>query len=217
VRRINAATKIWAAGVEGSPLGRIVADATAADVDRAGRVQVNPNCSVPGHPEIFVIGDLMSLDQLPGLAQVAIQSGRHAAQTIIRRLHGDTTEKPFRYRDKGTMATVSRYQAIVNVGRINISGFAGWVMWLAVHLMAISGFKHRIAVLANWTLAFLTPGRPQRAITTQQVFARQTTEHQTTLITNGATEFHPTNTPTTQTTTTRQAGEMSGPRHGLQC
>jgi NADH:ubiquinone reductase (H+-translocating) len=202
-KRINAATKIWAAGVEASPLGRLVADAAAADTDRAGRVLVNPDCTVPGHPEIFVIGDLMNLNGLPGLAQVAIQSGQHAAKTINRRLHGDTTPTPFQYFDKGTMATVSRYQAIVNIRALNISGLPGWIMWLAVHLLAINSFKHRITVLANWTLAFLTPGRPQRAITTQQIFARQTQEHQATLITKGATNFTPPpNTPTKQTTQT---------------
>src|SRR5262249_16830177 len=109
LKRIEAATKIWAAGVEASPIGRMVARAAGAEVDRAGRVQVRPDCTVPGHPEVFVIGDLMNLDRLPGLAQVAIQSGRHAARTIVRRLHGDTMERPFRYWDRGTMATISRF------------------------------------------------------------------------------------------------------------
>ena len=136
LRRIEAATKIWAAGVEASPLARMIAEAAGAGVDPAGRVQVKPDCSLPGHPEVFVIGDLMSLDRLPGVAQVAIQSGRHAAETIVRRLRGDTTERPFRYRDKGTMATVSRFQAIASVGHVRISGFPGWMLWLAVHLSA---------------------------------------------------------------------------------
>jgi NADH:ubiquinone reductase (H+-translocating) len=199
-QRVDAATKIWAAGVEGSPLGRIVAEAAAADLDRAGRVQVNPDCTLPGHPEVFVIGDLMSLDGLPGLAQVAIQSGRYAADTITRRQGGDTTEKPFRYKDKGTMATVSRYEAIVSVGRLRISGFPGWIMWLAVHLLAITGFKKRLAVVANWTIAFISRGRPQRAITTQQVFARQTSEQQTAIIAKDATAYTPTAKTTHQDT-----------------
>ena len=125
LRRIEAATKIWAAGVEASALGRMVAEAAGAGVDRAGRVQVEPDCTLPGYPEVFVVGDLMGLDHLPGVAQVAIQSGRHAARTIIRRLHGDTTERPFRYRDKGTMATISRFEAIASIGRLRVSGFAG--------------------------------------------------------------------------------------------
>jgi NADH dehydrogenase len=176
--RIDAATKIWAAGVEASPLGRIVARAAGAEVDRAGRVQVRPDCTLPGHPEIFVVGDLMSLDRLPGLAQVAIQSGRHAAATIVRRLGGDTTERPFRYRDLGTMATVSRFNAIVSLGRLQASGFVAWMMWLTVHLVALTGFKNRGAVLVNWLIAFLGRGRPQRAITAHQVFAREVFEAQ---------------------------------------
>jgi len=173
LRRIDAATKIWAAGVEGSPVGRMVAEATAATVDRAGRVVVEPDCTVPGHPEIFVIGDLMSLDRLPGVAPVAIQSGRHAAATIRRRLGGDTASTPFRYRDKGSMATISRFRAVAAVGPLRTSGFLGWLLWLVVHLLYLTGFKNRVAVLFNWAVAFLGRGRPQRAITVQQVFARR--------------------------------------------
>jgi NADH dehydrogenase len=182
LRRIEAATKIWAAGVQASPLGRIVARAAGAEVDGAGRVQVRPDCTLPGHPEVFVVGDLMSLDDLPGLAQVAMQSGRHAAKTISRRLRGDTAERPFRYRDVGTMATISRFQAIASIGRVCASGFPAWLLWLAVHLFAITGFKNRVAVLSNWTIAFLGRGRPQRAITMQQVFARQALESQAAVI-----------------------------------
>ena len=134
VRRIEAATKIWAAGVEASPLGRMVAEASGARTDRGGRVEVLPDCTLPGHPEVFVIGDLMSLDGLPGVAQVAIQSGRHAAATIARRLRGDAAERPFRYRDRGTMATVSRFHAVASVGRVRMSGIAAWLLWRAVHL-----------------------------------------------------------------------------------
>jgi NADH dehydrogenase len=182
LRRIDAATKIWAAGVQASPLGRIVAEAAGADVDRAGRVQVRPDCTLPSHPEVFVVGDLMALDRLPGLAQVAIQSGRHAADTIVRRLDGDTSERPFHYRDKGTMATISRFQAIASIGRIRISGFPAWVMWLGVHLFALTGFKNRIAAVFNWTIAFTSRRRPQRAISAQQVFARQALEAEAAVI-----------------------------------
>jgi NADH dehydrogenase len=178
LRRIEAATKIWAAGVEGSPLGRLVAGAAGAGVDRAGRVQVLPDCTLPGHPEVFVVGDLMSLDGLPGLAQVAIQSGRHAARTIVRRLHGYAVQRPFRYRDKGTMATISRFRAIAVVGPVRTAGFVAWLLWLGVHLLALTGFKHRVFVLLDWAMAFVGRGRPQRTITTQQVFARQIREAQ---------------------------------------
>jgi NADH:ubiquinone reductase (H+-translocating) len=189
LRRIEAATKIWAAGVEASPLGRMVAEAAGAAVDRAGRVHVRPDCTLPGRPEVFVVGDLMSLDGLPGVAQVAIQSGSHAAATIIRRLDGDAGERPLRYRDRGTMATISRFQAIASVGRVRISGFAAWLLWLVVHLVALTGFKNRIAVLFNWTIAFVGRGRPQRAITTQQVFARQVGEEQAAAVDRGAAAF----------------------------
>jgi len=176
LKRIDAATKIWAAGVEASPLGRLVAQAAGAEVDRAGRVRVLPDCTLPGYPEVFVVGDLLSLNGLPGLAQVAIQSGHHAAATIVRRLGRDENPRPFRYRDLGTMATISRFHAIASVGRVQISGFFAWVMWLGVHLMALTGFENRIAVLANWLVAMLGRGRPQRAITAQQVFAREALE-----------------------------------------
>jgi NADH dehydrogenase len=178
VKRIEAITKIWAAGVQGSPLGRIVAEAAGAGVDRAGRVQVQPDLTLPGYPDVFVVGDLMSLSGLPGVAQVAIQSGRYAAKTIVLRLGGDTRERPFRYRDKGTLATISRFRAVASVGRVRVSGFPAWLLWLAVHLSALTGFKNRVAVLFNWTVAFLGRGRQQRAITTQQVFARQSLESQ---------------------------------------
>ena len=170
--RIDAATKIWAAGVQASPLGRLLANNAGADLDRAGRVKVGPDCSLPSHPEVFVIGDLMSLDNLPGVAQVAIQSGRHAARTIARRLAGGATPRPFRYRDRGTMATISRHRAIASMGRLRISGHVAWLMWLVVHLVALAGFKNRFFVIINWFIAFLGRGRAQRVITAQQVFAR---------------------------------------------
>jgi NADH:ubiquinone reductase (H+-translocating) len=173
LRRIGAMTKIWAAGVQASPLGRLVADATGAGVDRAGRVEVQPDCTLPGHPEIFVIGDLMSLDRLPGVAEVAMQSGRHAAKTIRGRLRGDTAARPFHYHDLGSMATISRFRAIAAIGPVRASGLTGWLLWLFVHLMFLTGFKNRIAVLFNWLIAFIGRGRPQRAITAQQVFARR--------------------------------------------
>ncbi len=142
LRRIEAATKIWAAGVEASPLGRLLAERRAPTVDRAGRVKVEPDLTLPGHPEVFVIGDLMSLDGVPGVAQVAIQSGRHAAETIARRLAGDTTRRPFRYRDLGTMATISRFRALAALGRC-AAGFGAWLLWLVVHVAALTGFKNR--------------------------------------------------------------------------
>jgi NADH:ubiquinone reductase (H+-translocating) len=169
--RIEARTKIWAAGVQGSPLGRLLADRTGASVDRSGRVEVQPDCSLTGHPELFVVGDLMSLNGLPGLAEVAMQSGRHAAKTIVRRLRG-REPKPLHYVDLGTMATIARFRAVVSIGRLEFAGFAGWLLWLLVHLTFLVGFKNRLATVANWAGAFLGRGRRQRTITKQQVLAR---------------------------------------------
>jgi NADH dehydrogenase len=170
--RIAAGTKVWAAGVEASPLGGMLAASTGVELDRAGRVKVEPDCTVPGHPEIFVVGDLMSMG-LPGVAEVAMQSGAHAADTIERRLSGDTQRRPFHYRDLGTMATVARFRAIAVIGPVRASGFIGWLLWLVVHLTFLTGFKNRVAVVANWAIAFIGRGRPQRAITEHQVYARQ--------------------------------------------
>jgi NADH dehydrogenase len=189
LRRIEAATKIWAAGVQASPLGRMVAEAAGVKADRAGRVPVLPDCTLPGYPEVFVLGDLMSLDQLPGLAQVAIQSGRHAAGTIARRLRGDAVGRPFRYRDKGTMATISRFRAIASVGPVHMSGFAAWLLWGGVHLFALTGFKNRLTVLLEWMITFLARGRSHRAITAQQVFARQVREAQAAAVHGTAVAF----------------------------
>jgi NADH dehydrogenase len=170
--RIQAYTKIWAAGVQASPLGRILAEHSDATVDRAGRVSVLGDCTLPGHPEAFVVGDLMSLDHLPGVAEVAMQSGIHAAHTITRRLSGDTGQRPFRYRDLGTMATIARFRAVVFIGRIRVTGPAAWLLWLVVHLAFLTGYKNRLAAVANWAIAFLGHNRRQRTITEQQVFAR---------------------------------------------
>jgi NADH dehydrogenase len=172
VGRIEAYTKVWAAGVQASPLGSMLGEQSGAAVDRAGRVQVLPDCTLPGHPEVFVVGDLMSLDRLPGLAEVAMQSGAHAAETIVRRLNGDTDQRRFRYRDRGTMATIARFRAAVTFGRVRVAGVAGWLMWLVVHLAFLTGFKKRVAAVLNWTVAFLGRGRRQRTTTEQEVFAR---------------------------------------------
>src|SRR4051794_19292500 len=169
--RIEARTKIWAAGVEASSLGRLIADRAGATVDRAGRVKVQPDCSLPGHPEVFAVGDLMALDGLPGVAEVAMQSGHHAARTIVGGLRGDPPA-PFRYRDLGTMATISRFRAVAAIGPVQVGGLVGWLMWLVVHLAFLTGFKNRVAAVANWAVAFVGRGRRQRAITKQEVFAR---------------------------------------------
>jgi NADH dehydrogenase len=172
VRRINAATKIWAAGVQASGLGRLLGEQSGAEVDRAGRISVQPDLTLPGHPEVHVVGDMMALDKLPGVAQVAIQGGRYAAAAITRRLDGKEPKGPFRYKDKGSMATISRFSAVADIGRFKFEGFIAWVLWLVVHLMYIVGFKSRFTTVFHWLISFLGRGRSQRVATQQQVYGR---------------------------------------------
>ncbi len=171
-RRIEASTKVWAAGVQASELGKLLGQQSGAPVDRAGRISVNPDLTLPGHPEVFVVGDMMSLDHLPGVAQVAIQGAKYAAKTITGRLHGEEGTKPFHYFDKGSMATISRFSAVALVGKVRLTGFTAWVMWLAVHLVYLTGFKNRLGALGHWSVSFLGRGRSERTTTEQQVFAR---------------------------------------------
>jgi NADH:ubiquinone reductase (H+-translocating) len=170
--RIESMCKVWCAGVQASPLGRQLADQSEAELDRAGRVQVKDDLTVPGYPNVFVIGDMMALNNLPGVAQVAIQGGRYAARAIRRRLAGHEPEGAFRYFDKGSMATISRFSAVASVGKLRFSGFIAWVLWLGVHLVYIIGFKSRITTMLHWVVAFLGKGRGERTTTEQQTFGR---------------------------------------------
>jgi NADH dehydrogenase len=170
-RRIEAGTKVWAAGVQASPLARMLADGSGAECDRAGRIKVLPDCTIPGHPEVFAIGDMMAMDDLPGVAEVAMQQGIHASSTIKRRLSGKEP-KPFRYRDLGSMATISRFSAVVSFKGIRLSGFLGWLVWLFVHLAFMTGFKNRLATIPRWAITFIGNSRPQRTITMQQIIGR---------------------------------------------
>jgi NADH:ubiquinone reductase (H+-translocating) len=171
-RRIDAVTKVWAAGVQASPLGRMLADQTGAPLDRAGRIGVNPDLTLPGHPEVFVVGDMISLNNLPGVAQVAIQGAKYAAKEIDNRLAVRPSQGPFRYFDKGSMATISRFRAVAMIGKLRLTGFVAWLMWLAVHLVYITGFKNRVTALLHWLVSFIGRGRSERTATEQQIFAR---------------------------------------------
>ena len=158
---------LWAAGVAASPLGK----ALGAPVDKNGRVLVNPDLSVPGHPEVFAIGDLANLVDpntqrpLPGLAPVAIQQGRYIAETIARDLKREP-RKPFRYNDKGTLATIGRAAAVADLGKkLHFSGFPAWLLWLFVHLMYLVGFRNRLLVLIEWGWSYVTYQRSARLIT----------------------------------------------------
>ena len=167
--RIDAHTVIWAAGVAASPLAKMLGDASGAEVDRAGRVAVLPDCTLPGHPEVFAIGDMMSLDHLPGVAEVAMQQGLFAGRTIRRRLQGGGDKTvTFKYVDLGSMATIGRFRAVVEFKGIHLSGFAGWLMWLAVHLVFLTGFRNRLGALFRWTGALLGRHREERAFTVRR-------------------------------------------------
>jgi NADH dehydrogenase len=124
---------------------------------------VAPDCSVPGYPEIFVVGDLMALHDLPGVAEVAMQSGAHAAHTIAHRLKGQPP-RPFTYHDLGTLAVISRFRAVAKVGPIKVGGLGGWLLWLVVHVTFLTGFKNRFGALARWTVSFVGRGRYERAL-----------------------------------------------------
>jgi NADH dehydrogenase len=164
--RIAARTVLWAAGVLASPLARTL----GAPLDRAGRVRVQPDLSLPGHPEVFVVGDLSALEQdgkpVPGVAPAAMQQGRHAARSIQRALRGLPAE-PFRYVDKGSFATIGRGAAVGEVfGRLRISGFVAWLAWLGIHIFFLIGFRSRVLVLFHWAYSYLTYRRGSRLITT---------------------------------------------------
>jgi NADH dehydrogenase len=166
---IAARTVLWAAGVEGSPLGRLLARAAGAEVDRAGRVLVEPDLTLPGHPELFVIGDLALLTvpsghPLPGVAPVAMQQGRHAARTIRDRLEGRSA-RPFRYVDKGSLATIGRASAVAEIGGLRFGGYLAWLAWLFVHLLYIVQFGNRVLVLVQWAWSYLSWARSARLIT----------------------------------------------------
>jgi NADH dehydrogenase len=170
---VEAVVKIWAAGVRASPIGALLAQAGGFELDRSGRVKVLPDCRVPGHPDVWVVGDLMALDNLPGVCEVAMQSGVHAAHEIRKRAEGDPETKPFHYRDLGSMASVARFRAVASIGPIRIAGLGGWLLWAFVHIAFLTGFKNRISALAHWAVSFLGRSRSERTITAAQVFARE--------------------------------------------
>ena len=168
-RRIAARTVLWAAGVRASRLGKVLAERAGAPLDRAGRVVVEPDLSLPGHPEIHVIGDLANFSHqggqpLPGLAPVAMAQGRYVAHLIRRKLRGQPLQ-PFHYLDKGNLATVGRNKAVAQFGRVHIAGFLAWFVWVFVHLMYLVEFENRLLVFVEWVYNYLTRNRGARLIT----------------------------------------------------
>ena len=164
-KTVRAATILWAAGVAASP----IAGSLGVELDKVGRVAVGPDLSIPGHPEIFVIGDLATFTHqsgkpLPGVAPVAIQQGRHAARNILHAIKGEPTE-PFHYADKGNLATIGRASAVADLGRLKFSGLFAWLAWLLVHIFFLIGFRNRFIVLFEWAWAYFTNQRGARLIT----------------------------------------------------
>jgi NADH:quinone reductase (non-electrogenic) len=173
--RLAAHTVIWAAGVTASGLASRLAELTGAERDRAGRVTVEPDLTLPGHAEVFALGDMVRVRgadgtpvTLPGVAPVAMQQGRYAAEVVRARLRGRHTP-PFRYRDKGNLATIGRARAVADINGVRLSGFIAWATWVAVHLWYLVGFQNRVIVFIRWMFSFATHGRGARLITGEVV------------------------------------------------
>ena len=168
---IAARTVLWAAGVRASAMGRMLADRAGAPLDRAGRVLVEPDLSIAGHPEIHVMGDLANLTQdgqpLPGVAPVAMQQGRYVADLLMKKLRGEAV-RPFRYFDKGSLATIGRNRAVAQFGWLHVSGFPAWFLWVFVHLMYLVEFDNRLLVFVEWVYNYITRNRGARLITNIQ-------------------------------------------------
>jgi NADH dehydrogenase len=168
--RINAHTVLWAAGVRANKLGRVLGERTGAPLDKVGRVVVQPDLSIPGHPEIFVIGDLALYTHqdgkpLPGVAPVAMQQGRYVARVIRQRVEGGPPLTAFHYLNKGNLATIGRNKAVADFGFVHISGFFAWFTWVFVHLMYLVEFENRLLVLTEWIYNYITRNRGARLIT----------------------------------------------------
>jgi NADH dehydrogenase len=174
IRRIESATKVWSAGVSASPLGRDLAQQSDVEIDRAGRVKVLPDLSIPGHPNVFVVGDMAAVEGVPGVAQGAIQGAKYVAKNLKAELKGasPTEREPFKYFDKGSMATVSRFSAVAKIGPLEFGGFIAWLAWLVLHLVYLVGFKTKITTLLSWSVTFLSTARGNLTITEQQAYAR---------------------------------------------
>ena len=167
--RYDVGTVLWTAGVEAPPVAEALAKATGAKRDRAGRILVEENLTIPEHPEISVLGDMMSLNKLPGVAEVAMQSGLYAGNRIRRQVSGNLAEKPFRYHDLGSAAYISRGRAVVSAGPLRVGGFLGWWIWLFIHIAFLTGYRNRLGALLTWWLAFSRDIRRERTFTTQEI------------------------------------------------
>ena len=169
VTRYDAGTILWTAGVEAPPLAGLVAKATGAEQDRAGRLICGKDLSLPGHPDILVVGDLMSLDNLPGVAEVAMQTGLYAGRKITQQAQGNTYSKPFRYHDLGSAAYISRGRAVVSAGKLRLHGFPGWCAWLFIHILFLTGYRNRVGAIFGWWFAFSRDLRRERGFTVEDM------------------------------------------------
>jgi NADH dehydrogenase len=174
---IRTRTRIWAAGVAASPLAKLLAGASGAGTDRAGRIEVNPDCSLPGHPDVFAIGDMVSLNKLPGIAQPAMQEGKYVGKLIKGRLSGDQNVEPFKYFDKGSMATIGYKSAVADAFGMKVTGFLAYVMWGFIHVLYLIGWGNRLGTLYTWLRALVfSKNRGHRIITFEQA-SEQAHEH----------------------------------------
>jgi NADH dehydrogenase len=173
---VECACKVWAAGVQASPLGEVIAEqCDGTEVDRSGRVVVEPDLSVKGHPNVFVIGDMAAVPGVPGVAQGAIQGAKYVTKLVKRSVKGTddpATREPFKYFDKGSMATISRHHAVAKIGKLEFGGYIAWLSWLFLHLLYLVGFKNRVSTLLSWMITFTSNSRGQLATTSQWVYAR---------------------------------------------
>ena len=160
---------LWTAGVEAPPFAAALAQATDAEQDRSGRIVVQDDLTISGHPEISVVGDMMSLRKLPGVAEVAMQSGLYAGRRVRRELESRTQTMPFKYHDLGSAAYISRGRAVVSAGPLRVGGFPGWVFWLFIHIAFLTGFRNRFGAILTWWLAFSRDIRRERAFTTRSI------------------------------------------------
>ena len=166
---IQSYCKVWSAGVQASALGKKLAEHTGAETDRAGRIKVQPDLTLPGHPEIFVVGDMMAYDGVPGVAQGAIQPAQFAARTIQARIDGAPVEQKFVYKDKGSMATIAKWKAVVKIGKLQLGGFVAWLAWCFLHLLTIAGFKNQVGTLVRWLITFISGKRSAMTVSAKQL------------------------------------------------
>ena len=171
--RYEAGTVLWTAGVQAPALAGALAEATGAEQDKAGRIKVSADLTVPDHPEICVVGDLMNLEKLPGVAEVAMQTGLYAGRRIKHNIRGRSALKAFRYHDLGSAAYISRGRAVLSAGPVHLSGLLGWIGWLFVHIAFLTGYRNRLGAILTWSYTFTRGTRRERAFTAPGIGSAQ--------------------------------------------